>query len=1029
MKRRLLVLVAVAALLGAAVLPTAATAKSPPRFQRIDISGLGLKFMPVSLGTDRQVSVVLELAAEPVAVRQGEALRQGRQLSKAEREAIRAALRSSQDKLKAGVAAAGGRVLRQFQDAYNGMTVRIPAAKVGALADLAGVRAVHAVKQVYLDNERGVQYIGTPAAWQDLGATGAGVTIGVIDTGIDYYHANLGGSGNPADFAADDGLTIGTPAFPNAKVTGGTDFVGDAYDAGSDDPAINTPQPDPDPLDCNGHGSHVAGTAAGVGILSSGSPFGGPYNGATFSGNSFLIGPGVAPQATLRAYRVFGCEGSATNDIVVAAINQAVIDGVDVINMSLGSPFGRNTDIDSVASNNAALAGVMVVASSGNNGASAYLAGSPSVASRALSVAAVDASFPTLPAASIDVDSIVLANNNDGPLPVGPATVLVLSNGAGGIGLGCDPAEYAGAAGKIVVSMRGVCARVDRATNGQAAGAVAVIMVNNTSGYPPFEGPIAGVTIPFLGALQAHGPALQAANGTTHTISATTIANPNYKKLASFTSGGPRNGDSAAKPDVTAPGVSLFSTNAGTGNGGIFISGTSMSSPHTAGVAAAILSAHPSWDPEHVKAAIVNTADPSTSQIVNYHVRLAGSGLVQPRKAADTVAYATTGGGAASLSFGSEALAGGYSETQTVTLHNTSGSLITYNVAAAFQSSASLGATASVSPATVPVAAGGTAAVDVTLSLSAGAVAALPPATLGASGPGGLFTAHGAVTATPTIGGAGIYSLRVPFVLAPRGLSDITAGAKAPYTQANGIARSSVLLSNSGIHAGDADVYAWGLSDAAEGFAKVDVRHVGVQTLPGAAGGGAPSDRLLVFAINTYGSWSNAASAEFDVAIDTNNNGKTDFFVVGFDLGYITTGQFNGQMASFVITPAGNIVDAFYADAPMNGSTILLPLFASDLGLKWGNSDFNYRALGFDLETGDLDFVTGKGRFDSHKPAVSTGQFIGLGPSESDTLNLWVNRGKFASAPSMGWMVVALDDANGAVQSTTIPVGSLPPWP
>src|SRR5207237_5894449 len=134
-----------------------------------------------------------------------------------------------------------------------------------------------------VDNVHGVPYIGGPLAWGDYGYTGAGVKIGIIDTGIDYYHANFGGSGDPADFAGADGTTLADGGFPTAKVAGGYDFAGDGYDAtGASGSPI--PSPDPDPLDCVGtspnvgHGSHVAGTAAGEGVLSDGATVTGPDN-------------------------------------------------------------------------------------------------------------------------------------------------------------------------------------------------------------------------------------------------------------------------------------------------------------------------------------------------------------------------------------------------------------------------------------------------------------------------------------------------------------------------------------------------------------------------------------------------------------------------------------------------------------------------------------------------------------------------------------------------------------------------------
>ncbi len=167
---------------------------------------------------------------------------------------------------------------------------------------------------------------------------------------------------------------------------------------GDDYTGSNEPQPDADPMDCNGHGSHVAGIAGGNGVKDDGTAYAGPYNATTHQNTNFRIGPGVAPQASLYALRVFGCDGST--EVVNQAIEWAVdpngdgnfADRVDVINMSLGSDFGYESDATSVAANNAVLAGVIVVASAGNDGDSTFITGSPGTASRVLSVASsVDA--------------------------------------------------------------------------------------------------------------------------------------------------------------------------------------------------------------------------------------------------------------------------------------------------------------------------------------------------------------------------------------------------------------------------------------------------------------------------------------------------------------------------------------------------------------------------------------------------------------------------------------------------------------
>src|SRR6185295_19113441 len=155
------------------------------------------------------------------------------------------------------------------------------------------------------------------------------------------------------------GTAVGGP-FPSAKVVGGTDFAGDAYTG------ANLPIPDANPMDCNGHGSHVSGTAAGFGMTTGGATFTGPYDANASTYLPLLIGPGTAPKALLYGLRVFGCAGST--GLTTLAIDWSMdpngdadlSDHLDVINMSLGSNFGSAINASSVASDNAALAGVIV---------------------------------------------------------------------------------------------------------------------------------------------------------------------------------------------------------------------------------------------------------------------------------------------------------------------------------------------------------------------------------------------------------------------------------------------------------------------------------------------------------------------------------------------------------------------------------------------------------------------------------------------------------------------------------------------
>src|SRR5262249_51116105 len=142
----------------------------------------------------------------------------------------------------------------------------------------------------------------------------------------------------------------------------------------------------------------------------------GPYDNTMVPAN-FKIWPGGAPNASLYAYKVFGCVGTVSDDIIVDAIEQAMTDGVNVINMSLGSAFGTGTSLDEQAVNNGSIHGITMVISAGNEGPSAYVVGGPGTADRALSVAAVDASTPTLPGYKTNGGSgPILSLSNDIPV-------------------------------------------------------------------------------------------------------------------------------------------------------------------------------------------------------------------------------------------------------------------------------------------------------------------------------------------------------------------------------------------------------------------------------------------------------------------------------------------------------------------------------------------------------------------------------------------------------------------------------------
>jgi len=999
---------------------------------------------PLGIG-NRQVTVVLEMQGDPVAVQQADA---GRRLERREKDQIKAQLRAPQASLRGQIQGLGGTVLADYQSAYNGIKVRIAADRLSSLSTLPGVVAVRPVFPIKPNNVHGVPAIGTPAVWQSLGVHGEGVKVGIIDTGIDYTHANFGGPGTTAAYEAAhaaetapaDPALFG-PAAPRVK--GGIDLVGDSYNA---DPESSTYQPiahpDPNPLDCPaatsgtvGHGSHVAGTAAGSGVLSTGATYAGPYNATTISGNSWTVGPGVAPKADLYAIRVFGCDGST--DVVVDAIEWAVDNDLDVINLSLGSPFGSKDSPDAKAATNAARSGVVVVISAGNEGPNQYIVGSPGSAEGAITVAASDPtqSFPGA-LFTLNTGGAALPVQNSNNAPFGSSySIVVLRTASGAVSLGCDPAEYAaaGVAGKLVVTQRGTCARVARAVYAQQAGAVAAAMIDTSTGYPPFEGPITSnpdtgeqyvVTIPFFGvrglASNANSDGGRLAAAASTTVAPAQLPNPNFLGFASFSSGGPRTGDSGLKPDLTAPGVAIVSTASGSGNGAETLSGTSMAAPHVTGVAALTRQAHPDWKVAAIKAAIVNTGDPA--QVTGHRISRGGTGFVQPGKStmSQVVAYDDDKQLVMSLNFGLAEIDRDFGKRKTIQLRNNGAKAATFSVAPVRPAGSPHTVTTDRTFVTVP--AHGGAEIDVRLTV--------PVATAGASNGAGLSFREvaGLIELTPASAGDnnGV-TLRVPYYLVPRALSDVSTriGRLTPRNPST----TATVRNDRGAIAGDADFYAWGLQGRkTPGRVSNDVRAVGVQSFPADATG---ATQLLVFAVNTFDRWSNASSNEFDIAVDVDGDGTADYVVVGVDDGAVNTGSFNGRMGVFVFsTRSPGATEFFLASAPTDSSTALLPVLSSQLCrtnepcLSAANPRISYGITAYDLVNGGVDNAKGTAKYNVWSSAISQGGFVeALAPRGVDTSTvITVNAAEWKVTPAKGVMIVTLDNESGEKEAQLIDV-------
>lgn len=987
---------------------------SADRFEKVAPGTIGSSsFSPRSQGSTVE-TFVLELSGEPVALVQANA---GFRLGSSTKTATRDVLAAKQAVVESGVRALGGSVKARYRDAYNGLRVQISTSQLDALKKLPGVVRVHRLQVFDQNNVKGVQRIGAPAVWSPVagvdGLRGKGIKVAIIDSGIDYTHATFSGPGTSAsyDAAFAAGALPADPALfgPDApRVKGGFDFAGDDYNANV---AGSTPQPDENPLDCGGHGTHVAGTTAGNGVLADGTAFNGPYNTTTHSTHSFLVGPGVAPEADLYALRVFGCAGST--NLVVDALDWAVANDMDVVNMSLGSGFGSADDPSAVATDNAVKAGIVVVASAGNAGPVSYITGSPASSSRAISVAAQDPtpSFPGVALAAAGATPIQSINANGAAVTQTALPIKLVLGANGALSLGCAATDYQDVVGKIAVVKRGVCPRVDRAIFGQLAGAAAVIMVNTANALPPFEGLIKGVsaagepfdvTIPFLGVSLASEALLRTLDGQTMTLSAAEIANPGFNTLASFTSLGPRLIDGHLKPDVTAPGVSIQSAGVASGNQPLVLSGTSMAAPHTAGLAALVRQAHPTWSAGQIKNVIVNTASPAG--VVGYQTRRSGAGVIDAVAAVRTSAFAWADAEEIHLNLGILEQKVDYVQTKTIRVRNRGTSPVTFNLTA--ERAQGSPHQVLLNPTSITVPANNTFTVNVTISIDTAT-----------SGDSSAFRElAGVIALTPSAGSNGDATLNVPYYGVLRPQSNVVA-AIAPRLGKSWTQAFARLTNASSEIAGSADFYAWGHNDDKDqGY--VDIRAAGVQSF--ASG----TSQMIVFAVNTHQAWSTPSLMEVDVRIDTNGDGAPDFIVIGIDLGQLqATPTFDGRIASAVLNVAtGVITTQFLASAPTNGATILLPIDAAQIGVTAENPRFSYSIATFDLNSADTDVTTGSASFNAFSSAVSQGNFISVPPGGTEFVQVSLDVAEQALSPALGHMIVTVDNRGGSREATLIPL-------
>lgn len=842
----------------------------------------------------------------------------------------------------------------------NALVVNIDASQIAEIEALPGVRAVVPDQIGYLDNANSVPFINAVSAWQAAGGyTGTGVRIGIIDSGIDYTHANFGGSGDPAVFTANNTFTIADIGFNGSKVVGGYDFVGSSWVSGG--PLVG----DDDPVDCNGHGSHVAGTAAGFGVDDSGNTYTGPYDASTdFS--SMIIGPGVAPEADLYALKIGGCGNAVSFAAAALALEFAIdpngddnpSDHLDVINNSYGGAYGTALEILTDQMDYAAQMGVIVVSSAGNEGDVYFVTGAPGMSEWSISTASSvsdttfngleittgDGSFLNYPA------TIAASLSQGGALgSFGPYSLRLV--GGTGNAQGCAVGDYTGFTGEVGLIIWSAaasgCGSGTRMTNAVNAGNVAglVVVTANPADFPFISlactyngGPS---PIPCVSVSGADGALLQANPGNfTVRFDDSLRASLGVSlgdTLSNFTSRGPRTqtgtGEVILKPDITAPGQNIVSTGVGTGNGPTTLSGTSMASPHITGVAALMRQAHPGWSVSEIKALMMNTAfhdlwtQPDQSGD-NYGLSRIGAGRVDIALAlnTDVIAYDSSYPERVSVSFGLVEIVDTVSITRSITIANKGSSSETYDVSFQ-QANDTPGVSFSVSPAQVTVGAGGTASVQVTLTANKAAMANAnipdPTTPLTQNGAFGNLPRHrimeeGGYVVLDSL--SSVSDLRVPVHAAPRPASDMAADGDLVIGGGD-TGFAALRLAGNEVFTGlnfPQDVISLvtafelvdenphGQDPLLDG---ADIQYIGVTSdylANWAACSGdttcAINNTTVYFGVTTYGSWSTASGFNtwIDIGVDSDENNAYNATVFNFETGFLINADFTDTIMSWV---------------------------------------------------------------------------------------------------------------------------------
>jgi minor extracellular serine protease Vpr len=568
-------------------------------------------------------------------------------------------------------------VVAEYDTVLNGVAVKLNGVKLSALANYAKVRAVDSSWLYRPTMNVSVDVIGATGVWPTVGgqaSAGAGIKVGVIDSGIDSTHDF---------FACKDGI--------QAKVYGSGDAGGTQNVLVSD------------------HGTHVAGTIGGCAIELTDGPITGTIS-------------GVAPGAVLFDYNVFpgfgggyiAFGGSAFAHDIARALEDAVNDGMHVVNLSLSGGVQGPHDFLSEAINATADAGVVPAVAAGNAGPGAGTIGSPGNAEKALTAGATtNPHYIGIEVVVADTDTYGAAVGEFDPFAVDPVTDADFVSW-GGDELACSTGPAGSVSGAVVLIKRGTCTFSEKVATAHSHGAIGVVVYNNVGGDPIAMGGTGA--IPAVMVSLDDGTAIKAGLPSTVTIDGSTpveVTTENADIMAGFSSRGPGPFLNNIKPDVTAPGVNVYSSVFD--NKFEMFQGTSMATPHVAGAAALLLQDRPDLSPADVKSLLGNNAERDVwADVVGgtlAGVMDRGGGRIDLVRAFD----AETTFDPMSLSFGSHNGNRQVSESITVEVWNLSETSKTYSITTADPN-------LSLSTEVLMVAAGATGTFTVTLSVRGGSL-------------------------------------------------------------------------------------------------------------------------------------------------------------------------------------------------------------------------------------------------------------------------------------------------------------------